>query len=268
MSKENTALQTEINKIVSDALNNDDAIAAIIKTKINDAITSAVESLFNWGEAKHAIEAKLKEVMVPAIESYDFSKYVQKLDIVMKEILHSPAVICNNKILSNFKTIMCPPDVKTLTLKQLFIEYCDYVAKNLDTNGRDIDYDSGDVEYEPIECIMELEDITSTWTASNNDEHYRLLFHVGEENAESEYGESLNVDIELRRWRWMPSDEYDIRIAIDPNKLNHMSDFESFVYSLCMANIHVKLDSTENLKSGIYEDELVTPDKTPEPDYH
>ena len=268
MSDKPTMIQDEITRVISETLKNSDFITEMISDKIKTAIESAIEDMFKWGDAKKEIEKKLNEIMIPAIKSYDFGEYVQRLDIVMDELLHSPNVICNNKILNNFKTIMTPPDIKSLTLKQLFAEYCNFVAKNLDTDGRDINYDNGEPEYEPIECIMESENTASTWAISNGDECYRLSFYTGEDGAKSDYSDTLNVDVELRRWSWMPADEYRLQIKIDPHSLRYMSDFESYLYSLNMANINVKLNSDENLKSGIYEDELVLPDKAPEPDYH
>lgn len=260
-------LQDEINNVVSNALKDTDFINETITTKVKSAVTSAIENIFKWGDAKELIEEKLTDVMIPAIKSYDFSQYVSQLDIIMNELLHSPAVICNNKILNNFKTIMTPPDVKFVTLEQLFKQYCKFVAEDIDTDGRDINYDDG-VSYEPIECVLESENIKSEYTRfSSNSENYVLSFHTEEDDAKTEYNEPLNFDVTLYRWSWMPQGEYHISILIDPKSVRHMSDFEAFIYSLVMANISVNLMPDEDMESGIHFDETVTPEKEPEPTY-
>ena len=260
------SLQNEIIDAVSEALDSTE-VAAVIKTKVQETIVSAVDNMFKWGDAKKLIEKKLEDVMIPAIKSYDFSEYVSQLDIIMNELLHSPAVICNNKILSNFKIMMTPPDAKFVTLEQLFEQYCKFVAENIDTNGRDIDYENG-VNYEPIDCVLESENIKSEYTRlSGNSENYVLSFHTEEDNATTEYNEPLNFDVTLYRWSWMPQSEYHISMLVDPRSVRHMSGFESFIYSLVMANITVNLMPDENIESGIRFDETVTPEKEPEPTY-
>lgn len=266
MSDKSTTLQNEITNAVSEALNSTN-IAETIKTKMQDTVNSAIEDMFKWGDVKKLIEQKLTDAMVPAIKSYDFSQYVQQLDIVINEVLRSPAVICNNKILSNFKTLMTPPDVKFITLEQLFKEYCKFVAENIDTDGRNIDYES-DVHYEPVECVLESENIKSEYTRFNdNSENYILSFHTEEDDAKTEYNESLNFDVTLYRWSWMQQGEYHLSILIDPKSVRHMSGFEAFIYSLAMANITVNMMPNENMEDGIHFDETVTPEKEPELKY-
>lgn len=72
-------MKEELLKIVQESLSSDDA-SEIVKEKFKKALESAIEDAFRWGDAKHAIEKKVKEVMVPYIESYDFSEYLPKLD--------------------------------------------------------------------------------------------------------------------------------------------------------------------------------------------
>ena len=257
-------LQDEINNAVSNALKDTDFINETITAKVKSTVASVIEDMFTWGAVKDAIKAKLTAVMVPAIEAYDFSKYTQRLDVVLTELVHSPDLVCNNKLLNNFRTIVTPPDVKSITLKQLFAEYCNFVSKNVDTDDREVIVDGDEVYYEPVSCDMTSENIRSSRIDGHN-ERYRLDFHA--EDAKSEYNEDLNAEVEVYRWHWMPANEYHLSIHIDPRSIKYISDFEAYIYSLSLANILVDITPEDNIESGIYMDDMVIPDKEPEPTY-
>ena len=65
-------MKEELLKIASESLSSDE-VNEIVKEKFMNALENAIENAFRWGDAKNAIEKKVKEVMVPYIESYDFS---------------------------------------------------------------------------------------------------------------------------------------------------------------------------------------------------
>lgn len=61
-------MKEELLKIVQESLSSDEA-SEIVKRKFMKALESAIEDDFRWGDAKAAIEKKLKEIMVPYIET-------------------------------------------------------------------------------------------------------------------------------------------------------------------------------------------------------
>ena len=57
-------MKEELLKIASESLSSDE-VSEIVKEKFMNALVGAIEDAFRWGDAKHAIEEKVKEVMVP-----------------------------------------------------------------------------------------------------------------------------------------------------------------------------------------------------------
>ena len=64
-------MKEELLKIAQESLSSDE-VSKIVKEKFMNALGGAIEDAFRWGDAKHAIEEKVKEVMVPYIESCYF----------------------------------------------------------------------------------------------------------------------------------------------------------------------------------------------------
>ena len=81
-------MKEELLKIAQESLSSEE-VEKIVKEKFAKALEDAVDSAFRWGDAKKALENKVKEVMVPYIENYDFSKYLLKLDTVLTELVNS-----------------------------------------------------------------------------------------------------------------------------------------------------------------------------------
>jgi len=102
-------MKEELLKIAQESLSSEE-VEVIVKDKFMKALGSAIDDAFRWGDAKKAIENKVKEVMVPYIESYDFSEYLPKLDSVLTEIVNSDFCIANKKVLENFKNLMLEPE--------------------------------------------------------------------------------------------------------------------------------------------------------------
>ena len=75
-------MKEELLKIAQESLSSEE-VEVIVKEKFMKSLGSAIDDAFRWGDAKKAIENKVKEVMVPYIESYDFSEYLPKLDSVL-----------------------------------------------------------------------------------------------------------------------------------------------------------------------------------------
>ena len=118
---------------------NDGTVEELVSDAVTKALKSSIEDQFNWkGEGKKIIDEKVKEVMTPAIERVDLDEYTVKLDAVLTEIINSTNLIDNKEILGNFKSLMTEPDKDTISLKEVFEKYKEYVSENVDTSELEV----------------------------------------------------------------------------------------------------------------------------------
>lgn len=228
-------MKEELLKIVQESLSSDDA-SEIVKEKFKKALESAIEDAFRWGDAKHAIEKKVKEVMVPYIESYDFSEYLPKLDTVLTEIVNSDRCIGNKKVLKNFKELMEEPEQKEIKLTDLFKAWIKHCEKNIDTDGLDIDYDD-DVSYQSVDCEMRFElDDKPSWSSVQ-----RAVI-----TFENEHDEKLNVEIPVSKWIWNNGKEEPYTLSVHKDmmisSLRDLSEFEVLLLRLSRAETAIIID--------------------------
>lgn len=257
-----TDIKEFISNAVEKALNDDDFINKALQESIQRLVKDTIEKMFSWGEARTVFEEKMNELMVPAIKAHDFTDYVNRLDITLSSMIQDPAIIANNKILSNFKAIMgSPDDKKTITIPEILKLYGDYVAKNIDTDGRDIsdDWEDGP-QYVDAICEVDVESNKSCYRTSDNYESYLVCLHA--EDEKDDKGEEMCFEFEMYRWKWNQENLYNVIVKVDPKSLRFMSVFEAHLYSLMVSNIMVEWDRTEDH----YEIE-VTPKDTPEPTF-
>lgn len=243
-------MKEELLKIAQESLSSDE-VTEIVKEKFMKALGSAIEDAFRWGDAKHAIENKVKEVMLPYIENYDFSEYLPKLDSVLTEIVNSDFCIGNKKILENFEKLMLEPEQKKIKLTDLFKAWVKQCEKDIDTDGLDIDYDDG-VFYQSVDCEMrfELEDKPS-WSSSQ-----RAVI-----TFENEHDEKLNVEIQVskRIWNNGKKEPYTLSVYKDLmiSSLRNLSDFDVLLLRLSRARTEIIIDKE-------YDDSYIRPEKEPE----
>ena len=128
-------------KRITDEIMQDGTIEKILREKVEKGFLDAVDSAFRWGELKDAIEKRVKEILVPYVESYDMSAYIVKLDTVLTDIVNQTSLQDNAKILENFQKLMIEPEIEYITLEDIFEEYKKYVSKNMETSGRNVEYD-------------------------------------------------------------------------------------------------------------------------------
>ena len=243
-------MKEELLKIAQESLSSDE-VTEIVKEKFMKALGSAIEDAFRWGDAKHAIEDKVKEVMVPYIEQYDFSEYLPKLDSVLTEIVNSDFCIGNKKILENFKKLMLEPEQKEIKLTDLFKAWVKQCEKDIDTDGLDIDYDDG-VSYQSVDCEMrfELEDKPS-WSSCQ-----RAVI-----TFENEHDEKLNVEIPVSKWIWNNGKEEPYTLSVYKDlmisSLRGLSEFDVLLLRLSRAGTAIIIDKE-------YYDSCICPEKEPE----
>lgn len=243
-------MKEELLKIAQESLSSDE-VTEIVKEKFMKALGSAIEDAFRWGDAKHAIENKVKEVMVPYIEQYDFSEYLPKLDSVLTEIVNSDFCIGNKKILENFEKLMLEPEQKEIKLTDLFKAWVKQCEKDIDTDGLDIDYDDV-VSYQSVDCEMrfELED-KSSWSSCQ-----RAVI-----TFQNEHDANLNVEIPVSKWIWRNGKEEPYTIScykdLTISSLRNLSEFEVLLLRLSRADTAIIIDKE-------YDSDCICPDKEPE----
>lgn len=131
----------------------DGTVEKLIEEQLQKGVTKALESLFSsYGEVTKVIEKQVKSVMVPYLESYDYSDYITKLDSVLVDVLKNSALE-NKKLLENFKDLMIREDRKEIKVTELFEVWKKYVAKNVETDGLEIDFDDRP-SYEYVEILL------------------------------------------------------------------------------------------------------------------
>ena len=224
-------------------------VEKVLREKFEKCVGDVVEETFRWGNVKRKIEEKIESAMVKYIERNDFSEYVVKLDSVLTEVIKN-ASVDNKKLLENFEHLMTPPEVETIKASELFEKWCEYVEKNVDTDGLEVNYDDG-VSYEPVEVSMEVEfEEGRSWS---NFEYAVLRF-------ECEHDERLNFEIRLNRWN--QKQVWDINYRKDSNisSLRYLDDFSIYLMRLDQAYVKLELDRDSDGNE-------VIPEKEPEPTF-
>lgn len=244
-------LENSIKDVISKKLE-DGTIEKLIAEQLEKGVVNALDNLFrSYGDVTKTIEEKVKSVMIPYLEGYDYSEYLVKLDSVLVDVLNNSALE-NKKILENFKELMIPDEIKTISSRKLFKKWMEYVSKNVDTSDLEVIYDDG-VSYESVEVTMDIEyDSDRSWSS----------FQYATLTFECEKDEKLNFAIRLSRWNGSKDEAWNIRYdaAADISSLRHLNEFEIFLMKLNQAHTTLEIDSS-------YESDEVTPDKEPEPTY-
>lgn len=232
-------------KRITDEIMKDGTVDKIIKEKVCEGFKDAIDSAFQWGELKDAIEKRVKEVMIPYIEKYDMSDYIIKLDTILSDIVNCTALQDNAKILENFKNLMIEPEEKEVTLTEVFEKYKEYVAENMETAGREVEYDGGPY-YEPIGVIAEIqEDDERSWSSFQ----YAVLDLAVDEEEQQD---KLNFSIRLSRWKSERHKGYNISydVAQSVSGLRKLSDFEIYILRLVRAGVKL-LDDVKEAEDSV-----------------
>lgn len=233
----------------------DGSIDKIVGESIEKGIKDSLESLFTWtGEGRKIIDEKIKSVIVPYLESYDYSDYIVKLDDVLTQILKE-TTRDNKKILLNFKDLMSTKfDKKSIKISEIFDKWCEYVANNVKTSGLKVEYDDG-VSYEPVEVNYEFERPEERdWLSTENG---KVIF-------ECKHDKDMNTCIEIDRWKNINKENmWDIKSGtidggLDINSLRYIDEFKLYLISLSQAGVQIELDEE-------YLNDEITPEKEPEP---
>lgn len=184
---------------------------------------------------------------MPYIESYDFSKYLPKLDTVLTEIVNSENCMADKKILENFRTLTTTPDEKEMNVSDIFKAWIKYCEKNIDTDDLDVCYDDG-VSYECVDCTMSIEyEDKPSWSS----------FTYGTVTFENEHDESLNIQFRISKWDGKEEFSIDSNNNVNIQSLRYLDDFQLLIIRLARANTKIIIDK-EFDNGDIY------PEKEPE----
>jgi hypothetical protein len=250
----NYTFSEDIQRITDEVLK-DKSTEDLIRENIQNAISNAVKNSFSYGDLSRAVEKKIKEVLVPYIETYDMQEFIPKLDTVLTDIVNSTNLQDNKKILENFRSLMTEPEEKVISLETLFDEYCKYAAHDIDTSNLDVEYSDG-YSYESVEVYAVTDDYSNS---SSSFERIDVTFGV--RDIESIDSDIKKFVITLSKWKRDDEDNYKIMYLHEPNilSLRDMCSFEALLLKLTRAGVKVAGDSIEDM------DDEVTPEKEPEP---
>lgn len=242
-------MKEELLRIAQESITEEE-VGSIIREKFKKAIEDAVEGAFRWGDAKHAIENKVKEVMVPYIKSRDFTEYLPKLDAVLTEIVNSDACLANREVLQNFRDLLLEPEQKEIKVTEIFKAWIRQCEKDIDTDDLDIDYDDG-VSYSCVNCEMRVEEEDRpSWSS----------FQRAVITFENEHDEKLNIEIPISKWvdSNRKEEPYSLSISndISISSLRMLNDFQILLLRLERARTAIIIDKE-------YDDSYIQPEKEP-----
>lgn len=243
-------LEKNIKDVIAQQLENG-IVENLIAEQLKQGVSKALEDLFSsyGGEARKVIENKLKSVIVPYLETYDYSEYITKLDHVLVETIKE-ASFDNRKLLENFKNLMLEEKEKSIKLSDLFNEWKKYVAKQVETDGLEVEFDDGP-EYEAVEVSVQVErNEDRSWSSF---EHATIFF-------ECEHDEKLNFEIPISLYKREEQWDLQYRSNKELKSLRHLNDFEILLMRLSQNAVQLDLDIE-------WEEDEVTPDEEPEPTF-
>ena len=241
-------LENSIKEVLEKKLT-DGTIEKMVEEAIEKGVKEALSSLTGYnGAIKNVVEEKMKETIVPFLDSYDYSKYLITLDMTLTNLLKEIS-FDNRKIIENFKDLTSKEDIKeTITVTEIFEKWCEFVEKNVETDGLDINHDD-EPHYEYVDVSGEIEEMKGrNWSIYQ----YKKLF------LECEHDKEMNFEIMFRQWN-----EYGWEIDyetknIDLTSLRRLNSFEIFL-------LKIKQNGTKIIMTGDYFEESIRPEEEPEP---
>lgn len=217
------SLENSIKDVITKKME-DGTVEKLIEQQLEKGVANALDSLFrSYGDVTKVIEEKVKSVMIPFLETYDYSKYIVKLDSVLVDVLKSSALE-NKKLLENFKELMLPEDLKTIKVTELFEHWMEYVGKNVETDGLEICYED-EPTYENVEVRFEVDfNEERSWSDMK---HAVLVF-------ECDHDEDMNFEVKIHTWPKYDKGAWTIEhnSVHDINSLRRLDEFSLFLMKL------------------------------------
>lgn len=224
MPNANQSIENKVKDVIAAKLS-DGTVERIMEAEFEKAIQSAFSDMFNSyrGTGKVAIEKQLESVIVPYLESYDFSKYVMKLDTVLVDILEH-TTFEHNAILNNFKELMLPEKIERITVTDIAEKWSEFVIEREE-----------DDEYIEFSFRVEESD-TPDWL-----NRYSATIYF-----ECEKHETYNFAIVLYKYNFT-SDWHIKRDALYTlDSLCTLDKFKIFILRLVQCGTKVEIDETDS----------------------
>ncbi|WP_253200717.1 hypothetical protein [Clostridium sp. CF012] len=224
-------LENGIKDIIGKKLE-DGTIEKLVSEQLELGIKRSLEDILgHYGDVTKIIEKKIKEVMIPYLESYDYSQYIVKLDSVLVDVLKD-STLENRKLLENFKELMTiEENLKDIKITQIYKKWCEYCTEKIDSEKIDgYDYEGG-----YINTSLDVEEVSSDW--SNYEKHIVRF--------ECEEDKDLNIEFILTRWK-----EFDKTHRLDWKKTNelsslkHLNKFDMFMMKIDQAFSKIEIDDS------------------------
>lgn len=224
MPNTNQTIENTVKDVIATKLS-DGTVERIMEAEFEKAIQKAFSDIFNSyrGAGKEAIEKQLESVIVPYLESYDFSKYVMKLDTVLIDILEH-TTFEHNTILNNFKELMLPEKIEKITISDIAEKWSEFVMER-EEESRDFEFS------------FRVEESTEPdWVRR---EQTTIYF-------ECEEHEEYNIAIKLYRYNWKFDWKIERNALFTLNSLLILDEFEMFILRLVQCCTKVEIDETEH----------------------
>lgn len=243
-----TAFEVEIIAMTQELLTSGE-IEQIIRRELLKGFERGIESAFQWGDLKKAIDKRITDTMVPYIEKYDMSRHLLKLDEILAELVETSAIGGHRKLLENFRTIMREPENPVITLEELFKRYCKHVEEDVDTSNLEVDTDD-EPTYEYVTALAEIVPDDRPWRFDSSYKTAMLYLHI-------EDSEDLHYAIRLSKFSW--DDGWSLNYELEPaiHRMASMSPFETYLTALSHGRVRLA-DEGGSLE------ESVQPDARPE----
>lgn len=209
-----SSLENNIKDCISKELEKG-VIEKVIAEQLEKCVENSISDMFSWGgEVKKVVEEKVKSVMIPYLESYDYAQYIIKLDSVLTDVLKS-STLENKNLLENFKTLITREDIpRELKISDIFSEWNEYCKGKVDKNKIEFDY-----EGRYITTSFDVEEVSERWSSyrtymvtfiCEEDEDLRFQFgiHAWKPTADSKYTSTYMKTTDLRGLRYL--DDFEI----------------------------------------------------------
>ena len=218
-------------------------IEKVMAQQLEKCIEKSISDMFSWGgEIKDVIESKIKSVMIPYIEKYDYSQYITKLDSVLVDVLKNTA-LDNKKLLENFKNLMTSEDIpKVIKLTDIFDKWNEYCKKEIDKNDIEMDYDGG-----YINTRFTVEDVSNDWSIYKT---YMVVF-------ECEEDEDLKLEFSIQEYEPKEDTGFtsNYKNVGDLRNLRHLNDFEILMMRISEGYKNIIVDGFEESEEVFVEND-------------
>lgn len=223
-------LENSIKDVITKKLE-DGTVEKIVGEQLEKGVVNALDNLFrSYGDVTKVIEEKVKSVVIPYLESYDYSKYLTKLDSILVDVLKNSA-LDNKNLLENFKKLMSNESFsKEIKISDIFKKWCEYCEKNIDKDNLDMDY-----EGTYINVTFNVEDVSNDWSS------YKTLMVT----FECEEDEDLRFEFSIQTWRKNENEKYssNYKRPCELNSLRYLNDFDMLLLQVSQGYENIVLDS-------------------------